>query len=150
MQILSALGISGRGRRLSGFTLIELLVVMAIITILAGLLFPTFMRARGSARQKSCASNLRQCAIALRLYRDDHDDLFPPQNLSALSGITNPSPRHVTGPESAIWVGELYPYLRMKEVLYCKQANRANVDTLNGMPYAVGINVQLTELITSG
>ncbi len=41
-----------------GFTLIELLIVIAIITLLAAMLFPVFSRARGAARRTSCANNL--------------------------------------------------------------------------------------------
>jgi prepilin-type N-terminal cleavage/methylation domain-containing protein len=42
-----------------GFTLIELLVVVAIISLLAAILFPVFASAREKARQSTCASNLR-------------------------------------------------------------------------------------------
>jgi prepilin-type N-terminal cleavage/methylation domain-containing protein/prepilin-type processing-associated H-X9-DG protein len=57
----------------SGFTIIELLVVMAIITILSALLLPALARAKQRAQQASCFSNLRQVAIATRLYMDDYN-----------------------------------------------------------------------------
>ena len=38
-------------RRTRGFTLIELLVVIAIIAILAGIMFPVFLRAREMGRR---------------------------------------------------------------------------------------------------
>ena len=60
-----------------GFTLIELLIVIAIIAILAAILFPVFARAREAARKTTCASNLRQIGVALELYVQDHDETFP-------------------------------------------------------------------------
>ncbi|MBC7529517.1 MAG: type II secretion system protein [Chthonomonadaceae bacterium] len=60
-------------RRRSAFTLIELLIVLAIIGLLAALLFAAFGPARRFARERSCASNLRQIGIAFAMYRADYD-----------------------------------------------------------------------------
>lgn len=67
---------TGRPARASGFTLIELLIVIAIIAILAAMLFPVFAKAREAARKATCASNLRQIGMALELYVQDHDEMF--------------------------------------------------------------------------
>ena len=66
---------SARAKR--GFTLIELLVVIAIIAILAAILFPVFAKAREKARTNSCLNNLRQLALAMMMYVQDHDESFP-------------------------------------------------------------------------
>ena len=137
-------------KRQLGFTLIELLVVMAIIMVLAGLLFPVFSQSRAKAHQTSCASNLRQCVIALRMYRDEWDDQFPPQNLSNLLGTNDPSPRSITGPEDGIWLGQLDPYLRSDQVMRCTQADWSHIDQINGIRDGMGMNAALALVIPAG
>ena len=66
-----------RRPRAGGFTLIELLIVIAIIAILAAILFPVFAQAREKARQTSCVSNLRQLGMAMMMYVQDNDDTYP-------------------------------------------------------------------------
>jgi len=61
-----------------GFTLIELLVVMAILAILASLLLPVLGRAKGKAQGIACLNNLRQLALAWKMYPDDNDGRLVP------------------------------------------------------------------------
>jgi prepilin-type processing-associated H-X9-DG protein len=53
------------------------LVVIAIIAILAAILFPVFARAREKARQTTCTSNQRQIAATLQMYAQDHEETLP-------------------------------------------------------------------------
>ncbi len=64
-------------RNETGFTLVELLVVIAVIAILAGLLWPALARAKQKAIQAGCLSNCKQVGLALQMYLDDHDDSLP-------------------------------------------------------------------------
>jgi prepilin-type N-terminal cleavage/methylation domain-containing protein/prepilin-type processing-associated H-X9-DG protein len=60
-----------------GFTLIELMVVIAIIALMAALLFPALNRAKESGRRAACASNLRQLGVALAIYAGENEGSFP-------------------------------------------------------------------------
>lgn len=100
--------VSGIGRwRREGFTLIELLVVIAIIAILAAILFPVFAKAREKARQSTCQSNMRQISVALGMYIQDYDEVFPPLLPPSLAS----SPIH--------WDWSISSYIKNNKVFMC-------------------------------
>ena len=129
-----------RGRRREAFTVLELLVVIATIGILIALLVPAMSRARASARQTACASNLRQIGVALRLYAGANNDTLP---WAALVQFDGDKLVHTWG-----WDDMLSPYLgnrwsdderaavsatRENRVLRCP-ADFVDVETWKGNP----------------
>jgi prepilin-type processing-associated H-X9-DG protein/prepilin-type N-terminal cleavage/methylation domain-containing protein len=59
------------------FTLVELLVVIAVVAILASLLFPALKNARAKAKEIACLSNLKQFNLANAGYVSDEDGWLP-------------------------------------------------------------------------
>lgn len=107
MSMVSAL----RNRTVStsarhAFTLIELLVVVAIIAILAAILFPVFAQAREKARQTSCLSNTKQIGLALYAYVQDFDETLPMGGWRANNTYGK-------------WHRDLYPYYKNVSLFAC-------------------------------
>jgi prepilin-type processing-associated H-X9-DG protein len=64
-------------------TLLVVLTLLFIVVFLAGMLLPALSMSRGKARQISCASNLKQIGLALRMYSSDWGGQFPPEDGAA-------------------------------------------------------------------
>jgi prepilin-type N-terminal cleavage/methylation domain-containing protein len=110
-------------RRTHAFTLIELLVVIAIIAILAGLLFPVFLTARGKAREVVCLSNLRQIGLAVSMYAQDNDGLYPfavdPADRQTPEIWASQPAFQAQIPFMSLIQDALQPYVKSKEIFHC-------------------------------
>jgi prepilin-type N-terminal cleavage/methylation domain-containing protein/prepilin-type processing-associated H-X9-DG protein len=101
---------SVRGRN-AAFTLIELLAAVAIVGVLTALLFTVGNLARERGESITCASNLRQMGVALRLFESDHKGRLPSSShLRAADGT------------SLSWINTLVPYLGPDFIGRCPSA----------------------------
>ena len=121
----------------NGFTLIELLTVIAIIAILAGLLFPVFAAARGKAREITCVSNLRQIGLAIKMYTQDYDELYPwavdPTD-KYTPGIWSPFPQFQAEIPFMPFMHEvLQPYIKSQELFHCPADTGYTIEDFTGL-----------------
>ena len=68
--------------RFGAFTLLEILIVIGIILLLTAISFPVFKSIQERGTQTTCATNLQQIYLAVRLYKDDEREY--PASLAVL------------------------------------------------------------------
>ncbi len=105
-------------QRPSAFTLIEILVVMAIIALLASVLFAVFSRVREKGRSAACQSNLHQIALAIQQYTQDNNGRFPTGGL-----YRDPPPASTTSVDS-IMPHLVLPYIKSSDIFWCSSNYR--------------------------
>ena len=123
------------------FTLIELLVVLAILSVLAAILFPVFASAREKARQAACASNLKQLGLAALLYVQDNDATWPVAQYSLPDGtIQYWACLKVSPNQFDLTHGLLQPYEKNTQVGRCPSwTGQAKYGAGNGYGYNWGM-----------
>ena len=95
---------------------------LALIAVLAATLFPVFARAREKARQASCNSNVKQLALGMLMFAQDHNDRLP----SALT-----------------WRRDITPYVGNERLFLC-----ASDDSGQACSYAMNYALSQKDLST--
>jgi prepilin-type processing-associated H-X9-DG protein len=101
--------------------------VIAIIAILAAILFPVFAQAREKARGAACLSNVKQLSLGIHMYTQDHDEYLP------YGYICVPSD---TCADWYWWQDQIRPYVKNEQVYTCPSSGQHTVDYggANGRP----------------
>jgi prepilin-type N-terminal cleavage/methylation domain-containing protein/prepilin-type processing-associated H-X9-DG protein len=116
-----------RGR--GAFTLAELLVVVAIISILAAMLFPVLSTAKRSALRADCANNFHQVGLALYMYTDDNNGRYPMAMAGACPSGLGPDQFDAGFPSLAGLIYPLYRYCKTPGIWMCKSGPKRDVWT---------------------
>lgn len=115
------------------FTLIELLIVIAIIALLAAILFPVFQRARENARRSSCQSNLKQIGLAITQYVQDNDERLPMGGTLSTANV-NPGAAAYSW-----WRVSVFPYVKNAQIFDCpSRYRRPSINYYQTMTYTTG------------
>jgi len=108
-----------------GFTLVELLVVLAVIALLAAILFPVFAKAREAAERTRCIAQVKQLAAAALMYAANYDHRLPRWYFGTAS-------------HSYTWDDAIEPLISDRALLVCPSA-----DLTEDRPRSYGLNLLL-------
>ena len=93
------------------FTLPELLIVLAIIAVLASVLYPVFRTVKASAYKATCLTNFKNLHLASTLYITDWDDRTMPVNHQPSAPANSSNDR--------TWVQLTLPYSTQFSIYNC-------------------------------
>lgn len=112
-----------------------MLVVVAIIMMLAAMIFPALEAALGKAEATSCVANMRHLGMAARLYADDYDGRIVPAMLP------HPDAAGVS------WEVTIQPYVRNRQILLCpSDESPRKTHGAVSEPHSYGINLELAQV----
>lgn len=133
------------------FTLVELLVVISVIALLLAILLPTLGRARESAKNVQCMSNLRQIGIVGGAYQNDS----PKQTMPSREALGGANFRVAPGREATPSAGpetlglqalvENQGYMTGESEVFICPLNTFDVENDHGNTYVINASDPFTQ-----
>jgi prepilin-type processing-associated H-X9-DG protein/prepilin-type N-terminal cleavage/methylation domain-containing protein len=115
----------GKAKRIGAFTLIELLVVISIIAALLALIVPALRKARETAKEAICKSNLRGVGFAVLMYLSDNDQqMADPGNANGFLWYDAQGRVRKISDASAYWGVVYADYLKDTQLFGCPSLRR--------------------------
>ena len=144
--------------RPNAFTLVELLIVVAILGVLAALLFPALNQSKHSVWRAQCENNLRQLGLAAQMYCSDNAGNFFYYRFNAVNGGQTYwfgwlGPGQDEQRPFDLTLGALYPYLNGSDVRLCPalcfKMTQFKLKATNSVLCSYGCNRYLAPLNTN-
>jgi len=134
-------------------------VVIAIIAILAAILFPVFAQAKDAAKQTVCLSNTKQMGLAGIMYAGDFDDTLPRHDNNGACGYGE-SPcdqpdwgdfRYPAsgGPKDVMYFGVIQPYVKNDALSVCPSIGATRWPGVMASPGTYGVTAPASGYLAS-
>lgn len=124
-------------RTRSAFTRTELLAAIAIVCIIAAIVYPAVSRAREKARAAECISNQRKVAQAEYQYVQDNDRGVPPTFRCEDGKERPPGNVCINLMTTRTWVHCLRPYVKSKWAFWCPDIEKDPYGQWYGKRHAI-------------
>jgi prepilin-type processing-associated H-X9-DG protein len=109
-----------RGRYAPGFTIAEFCVVTAVLALAIAFLYAVAAPVlRGSAKQPTCQSRLRQLGTGMAIYAQDYDWNYPCYRHDPAGNRWGEGPWPAGFRSTSFWVPLLLPYVRNNQTFHC-------------------------------
>lgn len=80
----------GKGMALAGLIMGYISIPLVVLMILPALLLPALAKAKGKAQTINCVNNMKQVALAARIWANDHNDTYPPDIITMSNELNTP------------------------------------------------------------
>ena len=97
-------------RRRRAISLVEVLVAVAVVAVIAAILFPILSQTNEQARHSTCISNMRKIGVALSMYSRDNNYAYPQCRRTDANPDVDDADGGIENPEFGSAFAKILPY----------------------------------------